>query len=80
MVTMLTPPSLFSCTGVSTWGNFSLTLIDSLDTMVIMGLHDEFRDAVQRVLANSDFNVDKNVGFKPSVQFPYVSRILSFPF
>lgn len=44
---------------MDTWGSFSLTLIDALDTLAIMGNHTEFIRAVDLVLAN--VNVDANV-------------------
>lgn len=44
---------------MNTWGSFSLTLIDALDTLLIMGNHSEFIRAVDLVLAN--VNVDANV-------------------
>ena len=28
-----------SCDGVDTWGSYSLTLIDALDTLAVMGNH-----------------------------------------
>ena len=31
-----------SCSGFNTWGGFSLSLIDSLDTLAIMGEYEEF--------------------------------------
>uniref|UniRef100_A0AC35G1W1 Alpha-1,2-Mannosidase n=1 Tax=Panagrolaimus sp. PS1159 TaxID=55785 RepID=A0AC35G1W1_9BILA len=48
-----------TCTGMDTWGSFSLTLIDSLDTLIIMGNHTEFKRAVNLILEN--INVDANV-------------------
>jgi hypothetical protein len=44
---------------MDTWGSFSLTLIDALDTLVIMGNDSEFRRAADLVL--STVNVDANV-------------------
>ena len=32
-----------SCDGVDTWGSYSLTLIDALDTLAIMGNYTEFQ-------------------------------------
>ena len=32
-----------SCDGVDTWGSYSLTLIDALDTLAVVGNHSEFR-------------------------------------
>lgn len=39
--------------------SFSLTLIDALDTLVVMGNHSEFRRAVELVERN--INLDANV-------------------
>jgi len=50
-----------TCTGVDTWGSFSLTLIDALDTLVIMGNHSEFARAVDAVLEHVDVNANVNV-------------------
>ncbi|KAG2387690.1 hypothetical protein C9374_001284 [Naegleria lovaniensis] len=51
-----------SCSGISTWGNYSLTLIDSLDTLYIMNLHDEFKMGVEYVLDHfKDFHFDSHV-------------------
>lgn len=36
-------------TGMDTWGSFSLTLIDALDTLVIMGNYTEFERAAELV-------------------------------
>ena len=32
-----------SCDGVDTWGSYSLTVIDALDTLAVVGNHSEFR-------------------------------------
>ena len=39
-------------------GNFSLTLIDSLDMLVVLGDLDEFEAAVQRVVTTVTFDTD----------------------
>ncbi|XP_003727929.2 ER degradation-enhancing alpha-mannosidase-like protein 3 [Strongylocentrotus purpuratus] len=39
-------------------GNFSLTLIDTLDSLALLGLLDEFEDAVKKVIADVTFNSD----------------------
>ncbi|KAI0028196.1 glycoside hydrolase, partial [Vararia minispora EC-137] len=39
-------------------GNFSLTLIDTLDTLVVFGDTEAFEDAVQRVISHVSFDVD----------------------
>ncbi|KAJ2489891.1 hypothetical protein GGI11_009236, partial [Coemansia sp. RSA 2049] len=31
------------------WGNWSITLVDSLDSLLMMGLHDEYAEAKDRV-------------------------------
>jgi len=43
------------------WFNLGLTLIDSLDTMVMMNLKEEFSEAKDWVKDNLDFNIDKDV-------------------
>ncbi|XP_022656999.1 ER degradation-enhancing alpha-mannosidase-like protein 2 [Varroa jacobsoni] len=50
-----------SCDGFNTWGSNSLTLIDALDTLVVMGNYSEFRRAAKLVLENTDFDKDLNV-------------------
>ena len=50
-----------SCQGMNTWGSFSLSLIDALDTLVIIGNYSEF-DRVSRYLVdNMNFHQDVNV-------------------
>ena len=51
-----------SCDGVDTWGSYSLTLIDALDTLAVVGNHSEFR-RVYRLVASErvDFDSDINV-------------------
>nr|XP_026695542.1 ER degradation-enhancing alpha-mannosidase-like protein 3 isoform X3 [Ciona intestinalis] len=41
-----------------TLGNFSLTLVDTLDTLALLGLHDEFEVAVRRVERDVSLNAD----------------------
>lgn len=36
-----------SCNGTDSFGGVSVTLIDSLDTLAVMGLHEEFAEAVE---------------------------------
>ncbi|TNN13630.1 ER degradation-enhancing alpha-mannosidase-like protein isoform 1 [Schistosoma japonicum] len=52
-----------SCDGHDTWGSFSLTLIDALDTLVIMDNFTEFRRAARALLRhlNSEKNVNASV-------------------
>ena len=50
-----------SCTGVDTLGSYALTLIDSLDTIALMGNHTEFARGVKWVSENVRFDIDKTV-------------------
>nr|VZI44154.1 unnamed protein product [Spirometra erinaceieuropaei] len=50
-----------TCDGQDTWGSFSLTLVDSLDTLVVLGNYTEFRRAVELLLKNLDPNKNVNV-------------------
>ncbi|XP_055928947.1 ER degradation-enhancing alpha-mannosidase-like protein 2 [Argiope bruennichi] len=50
-----------SCKGMDTWGSFSLTLIDALDTLAVMKNYTEFRRVVNTLLSTADFNVNINV-------------------
>ncbi|EFC44243.1 predicted protein [Naegleria gruberi] len=51
-----------SCSGMSTWGNYSLTLIDSLDTLYVMNMHDEFKYSIELILKNfNNFNFPTHV-------------------
>ncbi|XP_001651175.2 ER degradation-enhancing alpha-mannosidase-like protein 2 [Aedes aegypti] len=49
-----------SCDGVDTWGSYSLTLIDALDTLAVMGNYSEFRRVVG-LLERKSFDSDINV-------------------
>lgn len=49
-----------TCRGVDTWGSYSLTLIDALDTLIVLGNHSEFRRVVN-VLSDKSFDSDINV-------------------
>jgi len=49
-----------SCTGVNTWGNFSLTLIDALDTFGVMNDIEGFESALEKV-KKINFNMDINI-------------------
>lgn len=42
-------------------GGYSLTLIDSLDTLAVMGNHSEFQNAVQMLISNVNFESDNIV-------------------
>ncbi|XP_013787875.1 ER degradation-enhancing alpha-mannosidase-like protein 2 [Limulus polyphemus] len=50
-----------SCDGVDTWGSFSLSLIDSLDTLAVMGNFSEFQRVAQLIVKEIDFNSNINV-------------------
>lgn len=41
--------------------SYSLSLIDALDTLLILGNHSEYRRVVNIVLQKTDFNQDINV-------------------
>jgi len=49
-----------SCKGVNTWGNFSLTLIDALDTFGVMNDIAGFESALEKV-KKINFNMDINI-------------------
>ncbi|XP_065092418.1 ER degradation-enhancing alpha-mannosidase-like protein 2 [Ochlerotatus camptorhynchus] len=49
-----------SCDGVDTWGSYSLTLVDALDTLAVMGNYSEFRRVVG-LLEQKSFDSDINV-------------------
>ncbi|XP_052798328.1 ER degradation-enhancing alpha-mannosidase-like protein 2 [Mya arenaria] len=50
-----------SCDGHDTWGSYSLTLIDALDMLVIMGNNTEFQRVANLVIENMNFDNDINV-------------------
>lgn len=50
-----------SCDGVDTWGSYSLTLIDALDTLAVMGNYTEFQRVVELLTNKSNFDSDINV-------------------
>ncbi|KAF5396436.1 ER degradation enhancing alpha-mannosidase like protein 2 [Paragonimus heterotremus] len=50
-----------TCDGHDTWGSFSLTLVDALDTLAVMGNWTEFNHASQLLLKHLDANRDVNV-------------------
>lgn len=45
-----------SCVGHDSWGPYALTLIDSLDTLALMGFQQEFENGIRYVLENVHFN------------------------
>lgn len=50
-----------SCDGFNTWGSFSLTLIDALDTLAVMGNFTEFRRVAEIIGARVSFEANINV-------------------
>ncbi|OQV19330.1 ER degradation-enhancing alpha-mannosidase-like protein 2 [Hypsibius exemplaris] len=50
-----------TCDGVDTWGSYSLTLIDALDTLIVMGNKSEFRRVVKHLETSLNFDKDVNV-------------------
>lgn len=50
-----------TCTGQDTWGSFSLTLVDALDTLIIMGNITEFNRVVLLLEKQLNFDTDINV-------------------
>ncbi|XP_017692627.1 PREDICTED: ER degradation-enhancing alpha-mannosidase-like protein 2 [Lepidothrix coronata] len=49
-----------TCDGQDTWGSFSLTLIDALDTLLILGNVSEFQRVVNVLQEGLDFDIDVN--------------------
>ncbi|CAG0884666.1 unnamed protein product [Darwinula stevensoni] len=49
-----------TCDGVDTWGSYSLTLIDALDTLAVMGNFSEFRRVAERIISEQN-NFDSNI-------------------
>ncbi|XP_030624964.1 ER degradation-enhancing alpha-mannosidase-like protein 2 [Chanos chanos] len=49
-----------TCDGQDTWGSFSLTLIDALDTLLILGNHTEFQRVASLLQDTIDFDIDVN--------------------
>jgi len=49
-----------SCSGQNTWGNFSLTLIDALDTFAVMNDIKGFEDALNKI-EKINFDMDINI-------------------
>ncbi|PIK35089.1 putative ER degradation-enhancing alpha-mannosidase-like protein 2 [Apostichopus japonicus] len=50
-----------TCDGFDTWGSYSLTLVDSLDTLAVLGNYTEFRRVAELLLYHLDFEEDINV-------------------
>ncbi|XKL61291.1 hypothetical protein PGB90_008348 [Kerria lacca] len=50
-----------TCDGIDTWGSYSLTLIDALDTLIIMGNYTEFQRVVNIITDTINFDINMNV-------------------
>ncbi|KAL0478045.1 ER degradation enhancer, mannosidase alpha-like [Acrasis kona] len=50
-----------SCTGMKTWGNYSLTLVDALDSLYVVGETQEFINGVRYVIDNINFDYNLTV-------------------
>jgi len=50
-----------SCDGLDTWGSYSLTLIDALDTLAVMGNYTEFQRVYSLVAERENFDSNINV-------------------
>ena len=50
-----------SCDGVDTWGSYSLTLIDALDTLAVIGNYSEFSRVYSLLAQRTNFDVNINV-------------------
>ncbi|XP_055912778.1 ER degradation-enhancing alpha-mannosidase-like protein 3 [Eupeodes corollae] len=50
-----------TCDGINTWGSYSLTLIDALDTLAVMGNFTEFRRVARLIIERMNFDTDINV-------------------
>ncbi|XP_031289792.1 ER degradation-enhancing alpha-mannosidase-like protein 2 isoform X2 [Camelus dromedarius] len=60
-----------TCDGHDTWGSFSLTLIDALDTLLILGNVSEFQRVVEVLQDNVDFDIDVNASvFETNIRDP----------
>ena len=49
--------------GTDSWGGLGQTLVDSLDTLWLMGFHEEFNRAADWVESHLDFNKNLNVNY-----------------
>ncbi|XP_034392254.1 ER degradation-enhancing alpha-mannosidase-like protein 2 isoform X2 [Cyclopterus lumpus] len=49
-----------TCDGQDTWGSFSLTLIDALDTLLVLGNQTEFQRVASLLQDTVDFDIDVN--------------------
>ena len=49
-----------SCKGKDTWGGYKLTMIDSIDTLLLTGDLIQFRK-LEKIIKKISFDIDKNV-------------------
>jgi len=49
-----------SCKGKDTWGGYKLTMIDSIDTLLLTGDLIQFRK-IEKIIQKISFDIDKNV-------------------
>lgn len=50
-----------TCEGMVTWGNLTLTLVDSLDALIVFDNHTEFQRALDYVINHMDIDQNINV-------------------
>ncbi|KAL6068821.1 ER degradation-enhancing alpha-mannosidase-like protein 2 [Balamuthia mandrillaris] len=50
-----------NCSGINSYGNYSTTLIDALDALLVFGEHQEFTNGVRWLAHNLNFHQDVNV-------------------
>ncbi|XP_059479799.1 ER degradation-enhancing alpha-mannosidase-like protein 2 [Neocloeon triangulifer] len=50
-----------TCDGIDTWGSYSLTLIDALDTLAVVGNYTEFRRVAELLASTANFDGNINV-------------------
>ena len=55
-----------SCTGEDVWGGIVLTLLDTLDTLALMGNATEFEFGVRYCVERLSFDVDETVSLGPA--------------
>jgi mannosyl-oligosaccharide alpha-1,2-mannosidase len=63
-----------SKSGVNSFGGLGATLVDSLDTLYIMGLHEQFQKAREWVANSLDFNKNYEASvFETTIRLHYKS-------
>uniref|UniRef100_A0A669B2N8 alpha-1,2-Mannosidase n=1 Tax=Oreochromis niloticus TaxID=8128 RepID=A0A669B2N8_ORENI len=66
-----------TCDGQDTWGSFSLTLIDALDTLLVLGNHTEFQRVASLLQDTVDFDIDVNASETHVQHLNFVGGLLS---